>query len=99
MCSLLSLLSTVIDLFTWAVIISVVLTWLVQFNVVNTSSRFVYLIGDFLARLTEPVLQPVRNVMPNFGGIDLSPVVVILLLVFGQNLMWETFGGGCRVTF
>lgn len=81
------LLSTVIELFIWAVIISAILSWLVAFNVVNTGNRFVYMLGDFLHRVTEPALRPIRNVIPNLGGIDISPIVLILLLVFTQQVL------------
>ena len=97
MCSLLQLVDTVIGLYIWALIIAVLLTWLVQFNVVNTRNRIVYLIGDFLARITEPVLMPIRRILPDLGGIDVSPIVLILLLHFGSSLMWEWLGGACRV--
>lgn len=81
------LLSTVIELFIWAVIISAILSWLVAFNVVNTGNRFVYMVGDFLHRVTEPALRPIRNLIPNLGGIDISPIVLILLLVFTQQVL------------
>ncbi len=81
------LLSTVIELFIWAVIISAILSWLVAFNIVNTGNRFVYMVGDFLHRVTEPALRPIRNVIPNLGGIDISPIVLILLLVFTQQVL------------
>ncbi len=97
MCSVLQLVDTVIGLYIWALIIAVLLTWLVQFNVVNTRNRIVYLIGDFLARITEPALMPIRRILPDLGGIDVSPIVLILLLHFGRNLMWEWLGGACRV--
>ena len=58
------------------------LSWLIAFNVVNTRNQFVAMVGDFLYRITEPVLRPIRNLMPNLGGIDISPVIVILLIVF-----------------
>ncbi len=87
--SILLLIDTVINLFVWAVIIHIVLTWLVSFNVVNTRNRFVYIVGNFLYRLTEPVLRPIRQVMPNFGGIDISPIVLILGLWFVNNLLHE----------
>ena len=82
MLAIANLISTVIGLYMWAVIISVVLTWLVQFNVINTSNRIVYQIGDFLYRITEPAMRPVRQVIPSVGGIDLSPLIVILILGF-----------------
>ncbi|NBB69641.1 MAG: YggT family protein [Alphaproteobacteria bacterium] len=95
MCSLLQLVDTVISLYVWALIIAVIMTWLVQFNVINGRNRVVYLIGDFLTRITEPALMPIRRVLPDLGGIDISPVVLILLLTFGQSLLWEMFGGAC----
>ena len=51
-------------------------------NVINTSNRFIYMVDDFLYRITEPVLRPIRNMLPNFGGIDFSPLIAILLLLF-----------------
>jgi YggT family protein len=67
------------------------LSWLVAFNVINTSNRFVYQIGDFLNRATQPALRPIRNILPNLGGIDISPVVLILLLVFIRRMLWQLF--------
>tara|TARA_B100000315_G_C14420047_1_gene515126 strand:+ start:234 stop:515 length:282 start_codon:yes stop_codon:yes gene_type:complete len=78
---------TVIDLYMWVVIISVVLSWLVSFNVVNTSNRLVYMIGDFTHRFTEPALRRIRRYIPNLGGMDISPVVLILGLIFLQRLI------------
>jgi len=78
---------TVIDLYMWVVIISVVLSWLVAFQVVNMSNRFVYMVGDFCNRLTEPALNRIRRYLPNFGNIDLAPVALIILLVFLQRLI------------
>ena len=77
----------VIELYMWAVIIGVVLSWLVAFNVVNTTNRFVYIIGDFIYRLTEPLLQPIRRMLPNLGGLDLSPMVLILGLIFVRGVI------------
>ena len=86
---------TVIDLYMWLVIISVVLSWLVAFNVVNTSNRFVYTIGDFTHRATEPALGRIRRYIPNLGGMDISPVVLILLLIFLQRvIVWVFYGIG-----
>jgi YggT family protein len=85
------LIDTVLELYMWIVIASVVLSWLVAFNVINTSNRFVYQIGDFLNRATEPALRPIRSILPNLGGIDISPVVLILLLVFVRRLLWQLF--------
>ncbi len=90
--SLLQLVDTVINLYIWALIISVVLSWLVAFNVVNTSNRFVYMVGDFLYRITEPALGRIRRFLPSLGGIDISPLVLILGLVFLRNLLFEFAG-------
>lgn len=86
------LIDTIIALYMWALIISVVLSWLIQFNVINTSNRFVYTIGDFLYRVTEPVLGRIRAIIPAVGGIDLSPMILILALVFLRNLLPNILG-------
>jgi YggT family protein len=64
-----------------------VLSWLVAFNVVNTRNQFVAMAGDFLYRITEPLLAPIRNVMPNLGGIDISPVILILIIFLIENVI------------
>ncbi len=87
--ALVTLVDTVISLYIWMLIINVVLSWLVAFNVVNTRNRFVYTVGDFLHRITEPVLGPIRRVVPALGGLDISPVILILGLWFLRNLMNE----------
>lgn len=87
--SLIILIDMVLNLYMWLLIASAILSWLVAFNVINTRNRFIYAVGDFLYRITEPVLRPIRRVLPSFGGIDLSPVVLILLLIFLRNLLWE----------
>jgi YggT family protein len=76
-----------LDLYVWVLIISAILSWLIAFNVVNTRNRAVYMISDVLYRLTEPALRPIRNVLPNLGGVDLSPVVLILIVMFVQRLI------------
>ena len=76
-----------INLYIWVVIISAILSWLIAFNVVNTSNRFVYTVGDALWRLTEPALRPIRRFMPNLGGIDISPVILILILYFAEMVL------------
>ena len=65
------------------------LSWLVSFGVVNRYNRVVAMVGDFLWRVTEPVLRPIRRVLPDLGGIDISPVILILLLWFLRDLMLE----------
>lgn len=76
-----------IDLYIWVVIVSAILSWLIAFNVVNTSNRLVYTVSDFLWRLTEPALRPIRRFMPNLGGVDISPVILILILFFAQRVL------------
>jgi len=84
---LLRLLVTVIELYMWCVIIGVVLSWLVAFNVVNMSNRFVYMVGEFIHRITEPAQAPIRRILPNLGNIDVSPLVLILILYFLQDVV------------
>jgi YggT family protein len=93
MYSILWLISTVIDIYIWILIASAILSWLVAFNVVNTRNPLVSTVGDVLYRLTEPVLTPIRRILPNFGGLDISPVVLILLLIFIRRLLVEIFVG------
>lgn len=89
MMSLLNLILTVVELYMYCVIASVVMSWLIHFEVVNTRNRFVYIVYDTITRITEPVLKRIRRIMPNLGGLDLSPIVLIMLLFFGQNLLIE----------
>ncbi|MES1152827.1 MAG: YggT family protein [Dongia sp.] len=89
MLSLLWLINTVIQIYIFILIVQVVMSWLIAFNVVNTRNRFVYMVADVAYKLTEPALRPIRRILPNFGGIDLSPVVLILLLGFIQRLLSE----------
>ena len=77
----------VIDLYIWVIIASAILSWLIAFNVVNTQNRFVYTIADMLYRVTEPALRPIRSILPNLGGIDISPVILILLLLFIKDVV------------
>ena len=76
-----------LNLYWFIVIISVVLSWLVQFNVVNTQNQFVSMIGEFTWRATEPALRPIRRFVPNLGGIDISPVVLLLAIFFLQQVI------------
>ncbi len=90
--SLLILIVQVIQIYTWVIIVSAVLSWLIAFNVINTQNRFVYTVVDVLYRVTEPALAPIRRILPDLGGVDISPVVLLLLLYFLQNLIIELFG-------
>ena len=91
MYAVLMLVYRIIDIYLLVIVLSVVLSWLVAFNVVNTRNRFVFLVGDTLNRLTEPVYRPVRRFLPDMGGLDLSPLIVILGLWFLRDIMWELF--------
>lgn len=79
-----------LDFYKWVIIVNVVISWLVAFNVINTSNQFVYMIMDVTYRLTEPVYRRIRAFMPNLGGVDLSPVVVLLAILFVQSLVQQT---------
>ena len=89
MISLLWLIDTIINLYIWVIVIGVVLSWLVHYRVVNTSNPFVYRVGEFVFRITDPALRPIRNVLPNMGGIDISAIVLIIALLFARNLIFE----------
>lgn len=94
MTSILILVSQIITIYVWILIIGAVLSWLIAFNVVNTQNKLVYTVMDVIYRLTEPALAPIRRFLPNLGGIDISPVVLILALFFLRNLLFELFGAG-----
>jgi YggT family protein len=81
------LIDTIITLYIWILIASALLSWLVAFNVVNQRNPIVANLGDFLYRITEPALRPIRAFLPNLGGIDISPVILILLLLFLQRII------------
>ena len=89
--SLLILFDNVISLYIWILIINAIISWLVAFNVLNTSNRFVYSILDVSYKLTDPVLNYIRRFLPNLGSIDISPIVLILGLMFLRNLIFEMF--------
>lgn len=80
MYAILWLIDTALNLYIWALIIAAILSILVAFGILDTRNRLVWALGDFFERLTEPALRPIRQVLPNLGGIDLSPLVLILLL-------------------
>ena len=91
MLSFISLIYTIIQIYIYILIASAILSWLIAFNVVNTRNQFVAMLAEALWRLTEPALRPIRRFLPNLGGLDISPVVLILLLIFVQNLLYEYF--------
>ena len=90
--SILILFDSIIYIYIWILIINAILSWLVAFNVLNVQNRFVYTILEFSYRITAPLLNIIRRFLPNFGSIDISPVVLILGLYFIRNLVFEFFG-------
>jgi YggT family protein len=83
------LVDNIITLYIWVLIISAVMSWLIAFGVLNTRNRAVYMIADFAYRITEPALRPIRRVIPLMGGIDISPIILIFLLWFARDLLYE----------
>lgn len=79
-----------LNLYTWVLIASAIFSWLYAFNVINSSNRFVNSLGTFLYNVTEPVLRPLRRILPDLGGIDISPIVVLLIIFFIRSLMWNS---------
>ena len=89
--SVLILFDQAISLYIWILIINAIISWLVAFNVLNTSNRFVYSVLDVSYKLTAPPLNYIRRYLPNLGSIDISPVVLILILLFLKKLVFEMF--------
>jgi YggT family protein len=85
--ALLDVILVVLQVYVWILIAAAVLSWLVAFNVVNTRNQVVAMLGDFLWRITEPALRPIRAVLPNLGGIDISPVILILIIFLIENII------------
>ncbi len=89
--SIFILFDNIINLYIWVLIINVIMTWLVAFNVLNTSNRFVYSVLDISYKLSAPPLNFIRRFLPNLGSIDISPVILILGLMFLRNFVFEMF--------
>ena len=81
------LVDEVLWLYQIAVFFAVIMSWLISFNVVNTTNRFVAIAADFLYRITEPALRPIRRFIPNLGGLDLSPIALLLAVVFVRKIL------------
>jgi YggT family protein len=77
----------VLDLYVWLLIAAAILSWLIAFNVVNTRNQFVSAVAEFLYRITEPLLRPIRNILPDLGGLDISPIILILLILLIQRII------------
>ena len=89
--SIFILLDSIITIYLWIIIINAILSWLVAFNILNTQNRFVFSVLDVTYKLTDPALNKIRRFIPTFGSIDISPVILILLLMFLRNLIFEVF--------
>ncbi|MFC5586813.1 YggT family protein [Nitratireductor kimnyeongensis] len=90
---MLALIQTIImalDIYWWLIIGSAVFSWLYAFNVVNPRNQFVGSVGNFLFRVTEPALRPIRNLLPDLGGIDISPIILLLILFFVRQFILTT---------
>ena len=77
----------VINLYMYLLIASAILSWLIAFNVVNTRNQFVAAVAEFLYRITEPLLAPIRRFIPSLGGLDISPIILILIIMFIQRVI------------
>ena len=85
--AVLDIIIIVLDLYVWLLIAAAILSWLIAFNVVNTRNQFVGAVAEFLYRITEPALAPIRRFMPNLGGLDISPIILILVIMFVQRVI------------
>jgi len=85
--AILDIILIVLDLYIWLLIAAAILSWLIAFNVVNTRNQLVSAVSEFLYRITEPVLAPIRNMLPNLGGLDISPIILILIIMFIERVI------------
>jgi len=87
MSALLEVVYAILDFYIWALIVGAVISWLVAFNIVNPYNRVVQVVGDFLTRITEPALRPIRRLLPPMGGMDLAPLALIFIIYFVQSFI------------
>ena len=92
--SIFILLDSIITIYLWIIIINAILSWLVAFNILNTQNRFVFSVLDATYKMTDPALNKIRSIIPTFGSIDISPVILILILMFLRNIIFEIFAPG-----
>ena len=92
--SIFILLDSIIRIYLWIIIINALLSWLVAFNILNTQNRFVYSVLEVTHKLTDPALNRIRRFLPTFGSIDISPIILILALMFLRNIVFEIFAPG-----
>ena len=89
--SIFILIDSIITIYLWIIIINAILSWLVAFNILNTQNRFVFSVLDATYKMTDPALNKIRRFIPTFGSIDISPIVLILILMFLRNIIFEIF--------
>ena len=89
--SIFILLDSILTIYLWIIIVNALLSWLVAFNILNTQNRFVFAVLDATQKMTDPALNKIRSFIPTFGSIDVSPVILILLLMFLRNIIFEIF--------
>ena len=87
MLALIDVILIALQLYIWLLVASALLSWLIAFNVINTRNQFVAMVWEFLYRITEPALRPIRRFMPNLGGIDISPVILILIIILIERII------------
>ena len=92
--SIFILIDSIITIYLWIIIINAILSWLVAFNILNTQNRFVFSVLDATHKMTDPALNKIRSFIPTFGSIDIFPVILILLLMFLRNIVFEIFAPG-----
>ncbi len=85
--AVLDIIEVVLNFYIWVIIVGAVMSWLIAFNVINTQNRYVQMVGDFVFKITDPALKRLRNVLPSMGGLDLSPLVLILVIMFVQSFI------------
>ncbi len=79
-----------LDIYTWIIIASAIFSWLYAFNIVNARNPFVASVGNFLYRVTEPALKPIRRFLPDLGGVDISPIILFIIIFFIRQLLWTS---------
>ncbi len=87
MFAILQLIDTILQLYIYVIFAMVILSWLITFNVINLNNRFVYMLWDVVNKLTDPLLRPIRRFLPSFGGLDISPVILLLAIFFLRNFI------------
>lgn len=85
--AILQTLSFILNIVWWIFLIMIIMSWLISFNVINTRNQFVASVWRVLNQITEPILKPIRRIIPSVGGLDLSPLIVFVIIFFLQNLI------------